>query len=252
MKSMKKIIAIGGGEIGRPGFPVETTEIDKEIINLTGKKNPKLLFIPTASSDSESYYETVKKHFGDTLGCETDVLYLIKNNLTKEEIEKKVFSSDIIYVGGGNTLKMMKVWKKYGLDMILKEAYERGIVLSGLSAGSICWFKWGNSDSRKSVNPDAGMIKVSGLNLIKALHCPHYDFEEHRKPELKKMMSKTSGVSIAIDNCCAIQIIDDKYKVICSKETANAYKVYWKANKFYEEIIPKEQEFKPLKELLKK
>jgi len=106
---MKKIIAIGGGEIGRPGYPVETTKIDKEIINLTGKKNHRLLFVPTASADSELYFETVKKHFGKTLGCKTDVLYLINNDLSKKEIEQKIFGSDIIYVGGGNTLKMMKV-----------------------------------------------------------------------------------------------------------------------------------------------
>ena len=73
---MKKIVAIGGGKIGQPGYPVETTKIDKEIIRLTGKKNPRLLFIPTASSDSESYFKVVKKHFGKRLGCKTDVLYL--------------------------------------------------------------------------------------------------------------------------------------------------------------------------------
>ena len=249
---MKKIIAIGGGEIGRPGYPVETTKIDKEIIALTGKTNPKLLFLPTASSDSESYYETVKKHFGKTLGCKTDVLYLINKNLSKKEIEQKIFSSDIVYVGGGNTLKMMKVWRKYGVDEILKQAYERNIVLSGLSAGSICWFRWGNSDSRKFTNSKADLIKVSGLNLINALHCPHYDFEKDRKADLKKMMRKTAGVSIAIDNCCAIEIIDNKYRIISSKNSANAYKVYWKANKYYEEVIRKEKEFKDLKDLLKK
>ena len=86
---MKKIVAIGGGEIGRPGFPIETTEIDKEIIKLTSKKNPKVLFIPTASSDSESYYKIVKKYFGDKLGCKTDVLYLIKEKITKKEIKRK-------------------------------------------------------------------------------------------------------------------------------------------------------------------
>ena len=73
-----QIVAVGGGEIGRPGYLVETTKIDKEIIALTGKKSPRLLFIPTASSDSESYYEVVKKHFGKRLDCKTDVLYLIK------------------------------------------------------------------------------------------------------------------------------------------------------------------------------
>jgi len=249
---MKKIIAIGGGEIGRPGYPVETTQIDKEIINLTGKKNPRLLFVPTASADSELYFETVKKHFGKTLGCKTDVLYLINKNLSKKEIEQKIFASDIIYVGGGNTLKMMRVWRKYGVDKILKQAYERGVVLSGLSAGSICWFRWGNSDSRKSINPKADLIKVSGLNLINALHCPHYDFEKDRKLDLKKMMRKTAGISIAIDNCCAIEIVDDKYRIICSKKSANAYKVYWKSNKYYEEVIKKEKEFKDLKDLLKK
>src|SRR3989338_5960150 len=103
-KENMKIVAIGGGEIGRPGYPVETTKIDKEIIALTGKTNPRLLFIPTASSDSELYYETVKKHFGKTLGCKTDVLYLINKDLSKKEIEQTIFGADIIYVGGGNTL----------------------------------------------------------------------------------------------------------------------------------------------------
>src|SRR3989344_6273389 len=144
-----KIIAIGGGEIGRPGYPVETTKIDKEIITLTGKQKPRLLFVPTASSDTESYFEVVKKHFGKRLGCKTDVLYLIKEKPSKKEIEEKIFQSDIVYVGGGNTLKMMKVWRNTDVDKVLKEAYGKGIVLSGVSAGSICWFRWGNSDSRR-------------------------------------------------------------------------------------------------------
>jgi len=248
---MVKIVAIGGGEIGRPGFPVETTKIDKELIRLTGKKNPKLLFIPTASSDSESYYEIVKNYFGKKLGCKTDVLYLIKKELNKKEIENKILKSDIVYVGGGDTLKMMKIWRKNDVDKILKEAYKKGIVLSGLSAGSICWFKWGNSDSRRFTNPKANLIKVSGLGLINALHCPHYDIEKDRKIDLKKMMKKTPGVAIAIDNCCAIEVIDSKYRIISSKSSANAYKVYWKNNKYFEEVIKKEKGFKLLKDLLK-
>lgn len=248
---MKKIVAIGGGEIGRPGYPIETTQIDKEIIRLTGKKNPKLLFVPTASSDSESYYETIEKYFGKKLGCKTDVLYLINKNFNKKEIKKRVFGSDIIYVGGGNTLKMMQVWKKNGLDKIFKQAHERGIVLSGLSAGAICWFKFGNSDSKKFDNPKANSIKVSGLGLVNALYCPHY-LKEKRKADLKKMMKKTSGVAIAIDNCCAIEVIDDKYRIISSKSQTNAYKVYWKENRYYEEVIKKEKRLENLQDLLKK
>jgi len=247
-----KIIAIGGGEIGRPGYPVETTKIDKEVIALTGKKNPRLLFIPTASSDSESYYEVVKKHFGKRLGCKTDVLYLIKEKLTKKQIEEKVFSADIVYVGGGNTAKLMKVWRTTGLDKILKKAGEKGIVLSGISAGAICWCKYGLSDSRRFNNPNADFIKVSGMNLVNVTYSPHYDFEPRRKPGLKKLMQKNSGVAIALDNCSAIEIVDDKYRILKSKTKANVYKVFWNKSKFQQEVINQGKEFKPLSEILSK
>ncbi len=235
---MKKIVTIGGGEIGSPGCPVETIALDKEIIRLTGKKSPKVLFIPTASSDSVGYYGTIQKHFGKRLGCRTDVLWLIKEKPSRKEIEHKVMTSDIVYVGGGNTLKMIRVWKSCGLDTILKKAWAKGIVLSGLSAGSICWFRAGTSDSRRDNNPDADLIKVSGLGFIPAIHSPHYDVEKDRRPGLKKIMKKTSGIAIAIDNCCAVEFIDDTYRVIASKPGAKAYKVYWKAGKYHEvEIV---------------
>jgi len=249
---MKKIVAIGGGEIGSPGCPVETTAIDKEIIRLTGKKNPKVLFIPTASSDSSGYYETVQRHFGKRLGCKTDVLWLVKEKPSHKEIEKKVMTSDIVYVGGGNTQKMLRVWKSYGLDRILKKAWDKGIILSGLSAGSICWFRAGTSDSRRFNDPDADLIKVSGLGFIPATHSPHYDVEKDRRPGLKKIMRKTSGVAIAIDNCCAVEFVDDTYRVIASKLDAKAYKVYWKVGKYHEEEIAKRKGFLSMSDLLVK
>ncbi len=249
---MKKIVTIGGGEIGRPGYPVETTKIDKELIRLTGKKSPVVLFIPTASSDSEGYYEAVKKHFGKRLGCKTDVLWLIKEKPSKKSIEQKIISADIVYVGGGNTQKMLRIWKQYEVDKILKRAWEQGVVLSGLSAGSICWFSGGTSDSRRFNNPKADLIKVTGLGFIPALHSPHYDVEKDRRPGLKKVMEKTSGIAIAIDNCCAVEFIDDTYRVIASKPKAMAYKVYWKAGKYHEEILPKIKEFRPISTLIAK
>lgn len=249
---MKKIVTIGGGEIGRPGYPIETTKIDKELIRLTDRKSPMVLFIPTASSDSEGYYETVKKHFGKRLGCKTDVLWLLKGKPFRKSIEEKILSADLIYVGGGNTQKMLRVWKQNGIDKILKKAWEQGIVLSGLSAGSICWFRGGTSDSRRFNNPKADLIKVTGLGFIPSLHSPHYDVEKDRRPGLKKIMKKTSGVAIAIDNCCAVEFFDDTYRVISSKPKAKAYKVYWKANKYHEEVIPKSTKFAPLADLLTK
>lgn len=146
---------------------------------------------------------------------------------------------------------MMRVWRKLEVDKILLKAYEKGIVLSGLSAGAICWFIFGNSDSRKFDNPKANLIRVRGLGIVRALFCPHYDVERERKADLKKMMRRNSGIAIAVENCCAIEIIDDKYKVLSSKNSANAYKVYWKNNKFHEEIIEKEKDLKPLKNILK-
>ncbi len=249
---MRKIIAIGGGEIGRPGYPVETTAIDKEIIRLTGKTSPKVLFISTASSDSDGYYETVRKHFGKRLGCKTDALRLIKEKPSRKEIEQKVMSSDIVYVGGGNTQKMLRIWRSYGLDKILKKAWDKGVILSGLSAGSICWFCAGTSDSRRFNNPDADLIKVSGLGFISTVHSPHYDVEKDRRPGLKKIMRKTSGVALAIDNCCAVEFVDDTYRVITSKPNAKAYKVYWKAGKYHEEEILKSKDFAPMSDLLVK
>ena len=247
-----KIIAIGGGEIGRPGFAIETEIIDREIIKLSGKKRPKLLFIPTASSDSEGYVEVVKKYFGKRLGCDVSVLYLIKNNPSRQEIEKMIFGTDIVYVGGGNTLKMMTLWRKLGVDKILEKASEKGVVMSGVSAGAVCWFRHANSDSLLFSNPSASLIKVTCLGLVPFLCCPHYDTEKGRKLNLKEMIKKVSGVAIALDNCAAIEIIDKQYKIVTSKSHAKAYRVYWRKDKFLHEQLPSNGNFWPLTELLDK
>jgi len=249
---IKKIIAIGGGEIGRPGFPVETTLIDREIIRQTHKKHPKLLFIPTASSESESYANVVTKHFGNRLGCRVSVLWLLKKRLTHKEITNKVMSSDIIYVGGGNTLKMMNIWRRLGVDKCLKNAYEKGIVLSGLSAGSICWFRYGNSDSRLFTSGSKKLIRVTGLGLINAFHCPHYDVEVRRQADLKRMMRKTPLMAIALENCTALEVIDNRYRIIKSKPTARAFKVYWKGGRYFQYEIPCKKEFEALGTILRK
>lgn len=249
---MKKIIAIGGGEIGRPGYKIETKIIDQEIIKLSAKKNPKLLFIPTASSESEAYIQTVKKYFGKTLGCKVDVLYLLKIKTTKKQLSDQILNTDIIYVGGGDTAKMMRVWRKNGVDKLLLKAHQKGIVLSGLSAGAICWFTAGQSDYKKVKNPEASYARVLALGLIKALLVPHFDLEKERHTDLKVTLKKTNSLAIALDNCCALEVIDDRYRVIASKKSAQAYKVYWKNNQYHQKLIIKDKNFQPLKELLVK
>ncbi len=244
---MAKIIAIGGGEISKKS----TLQIDKEIIYFSGKKNPKLLFVPTASSDAEGYFFSIKEYFAN-LGCSVDALYLIKEKPTKKEIENKILGADIIYVGGGNTLKMMTLWRKLGVDILLEKALKKNIVLCGLSAGSICWFKYGNSDSRKFTSNSKQLIKVTGLGFIEALHCPHYDAEPHRQEDLKRIMKNSPLVAIAIEDNCAIQIENEKYKIITSNPKAKAYKIYWKKGEYFKKEIEKNNKFLPLENLLRK
>lgn len=250
---MGKIVAIGGGIIGKKGRDAVTREIDQEIIALTGKANPSLLFVPTANDDSKSYCFLVRKYFGGKLGCKTDNLLLLKEKYSQAELEQKILGSDIIYIGQGNTLKMMNVWRKLGVDKILKTAYEKGIVLAGVSAGAICWFDFGNSDSRRFTSGSDKLIRVKALGFIPALLCPHYGSEVHRQEDLKRMMKDAPRIpAIALDNCVALEIVEDKYRIIKSKPEASAYKIFWKKGEFHKEEIVSKEEYASLRELLKK
>jgi len=245
---VQKIVAIGGGEIGRPKkeggrYPVETTSIDKEIIKLSGKKRPKVLFLPTASGDSKGYVKVVEEHFGKRLGCKVEPLFLRKEKFSKKELEKKVFASDIIYVGGGNTFKMLRTWKRTGFSKILAKAREKGIVLSGVSAGALCWCRYGNSDSRKFSNKNADYIRVNCLGFVGVFLCPHYDAEAERQISLKKMMKRTPGVAIALENCSALEVIGEKARIITSRKDAKGYKVFWSKGKYFKQSIPKDKWF---------
>lgn len=248
---MKEIVAIGGGEIRN----FETLAIDKEVLRLTNKDNPKLLFIPTASSDNSEYYYAIENLYRNKLGCKTDVLYLLNRTLSFFEIENKILSSDIIYVGGGNTLKMMKLWRLLGVDKLLKNAWEKGIVLCGLSAGSICWFEYGHSDSMSFYNPENwNYIKVKGLGFLKGVNCPHYDSNTlgiPRKEYFISMINKYGGFGIAVDNGAAIEFLDDKYRVINSIEDAGAYKIFKKRAKVEIKKIEKIDGFQLISDLYK-
>ncbi|HYL12553.1 MAG TPA: peptidase E [Terriglobales bacterium] len=239
----KVIVAIGGGEIRTRG----TAPIDREIIRLAKKKHPKLLFIPTASSDSERYWKHVQEYFGGFLKCKTDVLFLINERPSREKIERKILRADIIYVGGGDTLQMMRVWRRLGVDKLLQMAYENGTVLSGISAGSICWFDSGHSDSMSFSNSKKWKyIKVRGLGLIKGIHCPHYNSRTRgvpRRKHFRDMIRKTGGIGIAIENNCAIEFIDGRfYKVISSKNYSRAYRIYKRDGQILTEQIRQEEQ----------
>lgn len=225
---MGKLICIGGGEIPRIKngieLPYETREIDEEIVKISNKKNPKLLFIGTASSHSYDYYLGIKKIY-EKLGCAVSNLDLLADNINMTDVQNSILNTDIIYVGGGNTRFMLEKWRKLGIDKLLIQAYNKGIVCSGLSAGSYCWFKY---------NYDL----IEGMGIINAINCVHYDQKDNEaKEKFYDVIKDKNMEGIALDNCVALEFIDGKIKIIKSNPNRNAYKVIYENGKIIEKII---------------
>ena len=129
---------------------------------------------------------------------------------------------------------------------------DRGIVLAGLSAGAICWFHYGSSDSRKFSADTDKLIKVTGLNFVDILLCPHYDTEPARQRTLPRMVRSAPYVAVALDNCAALEIVDDSYRIILSKPTARAYKAYWEGGEYTIQALPPTDTFLRLSSLMSK
>ena len=126
---------------------------------------------------------------------------------------------------------MMRLWRRLGVDKLLKSAYEKGTVLCGISAGAICWFDSGHSDSLSYYNPRKWKyINVKGLGLIKGVLCPHYNSSTlgiPRRKHFKDMIQRIGGLGIAIENNCALEFVDGKFhKVITSNKHSGAYRVF--------------------------
>lgn len=239
------IVAIGGGELK----DLDTLPIDKAIVKSTGRIKPNALFIPTASGDALGYWETFKAIYGEKLGCKTDVLMLTRKKLTAGNIKKKILSADLIYVGGGNTAKMMRIWRKTCTDKYLIQAYKNGAVLSGISAGAICWFKYGLSDSRrfKDNNQNFAFMRVKGLGLIPCLVSPHHIREkEKRNPGILEMMKKTDGIGLAMDDNSALIVKGNNYAVLTSKPKAKIIKVFRNGSKIIQRETAKNGTLKDL------
>ena len=218
---MKQIIAIGGGGFGRE---IKDLKIEKYIVNQSANKSPSICFIPTATGDDTTYIENFYKTF-DSLGCKTSHLDFFKRTI---KIKEHIDNQDIIFVGGGNTKSMLAVWKDWGLDNILKNAYENGTIMSGVSAGAICWFEKGITDSWK----DHQSI-LPCLSFVKGVCCPHYDEEPERIPYVKQILQeKKINKCIAIEGFCALHLINDdpKYLINFGKEN-KCYEVTHKNSK---------------------
>ncbi|WP_179292105.1 peptidase E [Paenibacillus campinasensis] len=246
---MGTMIAIGGGELNKS----ETLAIDQYIVQSAGKKEPKALFIPTASYEAQGYIEAFQRVYGEQLGCQTDILYLLDGATTPAEMQSKIMSSDLVYVGGGVTKMMLSVWREHGVDQALKEAYEAGVVLSGLSAGAICWFSeaYGSEMNTEDAQEQQERQCLQGLGLIPAAFCPHYNEEEYRSRFDQWMLSGGEpSIGIGLDNHCALVVRGTEFKVIRSAPHAGAYRLYSDDRGLHKQRLDQEQ-FADIEELLR-
>ena len=194
----KNIVAIGGGGFGRS---LGELKIEKYITSLVKKERPKICFIPTASGDNDLYKLNFYRAFSK-LNCITSHIDFFSRT---EKLENKILSQDIIYVGGGNTKSMLAVWKEWNLHNILKTGYEKGIVMSGVSAGAICWFDRGITDSYAHK-----LEIIDCLGIVQGIACPHYDEEKAREPFVKEIIkNKRINSCICIEGNCALHIKND-------------------------------------------
>jgi peptidase E len=222
-------ILIAGGNYGTPFVRYMAT--------LTGKKRPKLLFLPTASADSQSsiiaWFRTCAPLDVHPLAQES----FIASSRQKESWEEVLLSVDGIVASGGNTLNQQAIWKAQGIDLILKQAWDRGIVLGGASAGSLCWFEEGTTDSRPKE-----LTTVTCLGFLKGSHCPHYDREVDRRPLYRKLIaSGQMKPGYACDNDAGIYFEDNQVRrVVTARTGAKAYYVSAAGGEAIEKVLEPE------------
>ena len=200
MSEKGHIIAIGGGGFGRnPNH----RKIEKYILELTGKGKPNVVFFPTASAENQAYIIQFYKCF-TKMSCEPSHVTFFQRTPRLDSIINK---ADVIYVGGGNTKSMLAVWREWKLDKLLLKAYNNGKILCGVSAGAICWFEQGITDSWAS-----NLNVMDCLGFLPEMACPHYQEEKDRRPDVHKMLKQGKcGPGWAIDGGAAIHFKNGKY-----------------------------------------
>lgn len=198
---MKRILAIGGGELKNR----ETLSIDEYIAaeakKAAGETRPCGLFIPTASHDCMPYYNTFHKVYTGLFNVKTDVALTVGRETDPEKMRAKFERADFLYVGGGDTVFMLDHWKKSGLLQFIRDAYDRGVLVAGLSAGAICWFEKMYSDSVV----EGEYAVYPGLGWIKGKISPHYN---ERMLDFDETVLYNRFCAWGIENDAAIEFAD--------------------------------------------
>lgn len=212
----RQIIALGGGGFSEePECPL----LDDYVLEHAGHPCPRVCFVPTASGDSQGYIDRFVAAFA-AKRCEPTHLALFRRTI--DDLRSFVLAQHVIYVGGGNTASLLAVWRAHGLDRILREAWEAGIVLCGISAGSLCWFEGGVTDSfGRGLQP-----LHDGLGLLPASHCPHYGEPERRQAYQQHVGAGSLPGGVAAEDGVALHFVGDTLAAtVSSRSSARAYSV---------------------------
>ena len=215
---MGRFAAIGGGTFE------DTDELVRKIVEMTGKPVPNILFIGTAAKDSTNPQTSCKKSFKRVCpGTVMRKLALVRSSYTEEEMDELLRWADIIYVCGGNTEYMLEVWEKFGLDRKLKKIFEEdSAVLSGMSAGAICWFTDGYTDSDRYKDEEGWNFRLirPATGVYPALFCPHYNLPGRSR--FDEIAARFPLPSIALTDCAAFLYNNGKTSFAFSSPDAYA------------------------------
>ena len=222
------IVAMGGG-----GFMMEPTQpaLDDHVLSLTGKARPRLCLLPTATGDSPRLISLYYRVFMDR---PVEPVHLELFGAPRTDIREFLLGCDAIYVSGGNTANMLAIWRVHGVDTILREAWERGIVLAGVSAGMLCWYACGLTDSFGPVRP-----LHDGLGFLSGSACPHFDGEASRRPTYEALLRAGFPEGVAADDGAALVYRSEAlHEVVSSRPGAGAYRFALRAGELVEEALP--------------
>ncbi len=208
-----RILAIGGGNVLSP-----SSKLEELLLELSGKSRPRVAFLPTAAADSGERIALFHDAFRNR-ACEPDVVTLFG---MPERPAERVAAADVVYVNGGNTANALAVWRVHGVDVALRELWERGGVLGGWSAGGICWFEDAPTDS---FGPQLRRLG-DGLGLLPGSFCPHYDGEPARRPTYTRLVADGMASGYAADDDCGLLFEDGELReVVAQRAGARAYRV---------------------------
>lgn len=224
----RQIIAIGGGSFM---IDADRLRLERYVIAQTGARWPRVAFLSTATGDADTYVAKFYAAFLK-LGCRPTHVPLFART---PDLRKVLLNQDVIFVGGGNTKSMLAVWREWGVPAILREAWRRGTVLTGVSAGAICWFTTGVTDSW------AGRLAaLPCLGFLPGTCCPHYDSEKDRRPAVHRLVgSRETGATIALDDGAAAHFVGRSLlRIVGARPKALGYTIRRRADSVSETPLP--------------